>query len=227
MLMLNQNVKKAGTGLFALIFILFFSTNLYAVTSPIGIGAFSGSETVIDFNSLADLEEITTQYAGTGATFSGGIYGYTNSGDLIHFPDNGGGVIACNWYGSHELSFTVNFDSTQTRVGFYVETWDDDNTTIEVRLDGNLQGSEQFDTGPGDDLTVIFIGVEEPEGFDSMTVTVQNNNNGFLAIDDLRFEGSSVTPASIPTLSEWGMIVFMLLLSGVSFYYMKRSNSVA
>ena len=56
---------------------------------------------------------------------------------------------------------------------------------MEVFLGGPSQGSVLFDTN---NLGNQFSGIEEPNGFDSLTVTVQNNSNGFIAIDDLRFE---------------------------------------
>ncbi len=62
-----------------------------------GIINFSGTESVIDFNTIADEELITNQFtASMCVTFSGAIYGMTNSGDVGSFP-NSGGVIASNW----------------------------------------------------------------------------------------------------------------------------------
>jgi len=45
-------------------------------------------------------------------------------------------------------------------------------------------------------------------------------------IDDveIRAAEAAVVPTSISSLSEWGMITFMLLLSVVSFYYMKGTK---
>ncbi|MBN2538433.1 MAG: IPTL-CTERM sorting domain-containing protein [Deltaproteobacteria bacterium] len=47
-------------------------------------------------------------------------------------------------------------------------------------------------------------------------------------IDDVEIwaAGATVVPTSIPSLSEWGMISFMLLLILVSFYYVKRTKRV-
>ena len=195
--------------------------NLLAAPSAIGLGAFSGHETVINFNSIADEELITGQYSGSGVTFSGALYGMTNASDTADFPGNGGGVIASNWiYGSGNqgLSFTATFNTSHTRVGFYVKTNDTDNTTIEVFTNGNPQGSIPFDTTN----PATFIGVEDPDGFNRVTVTVQNNDNGFIAIDDFRFEGGNT---AIPTMTEWGMIIFMVLAGLGAVYYLRRHKT--
>ena len=146
----------------------------------------------------------------------------TNAPDTADFPGNGGGVIASNWLyggsGLQGLSFTATFNTSQTRVGFYVKTNDPDNTTIEVFTNGNPQGSIQFDTGN----PATFIGVEDPDGFNSVTVTVQNNHNGFIAIDDFRFEGGI---SAIPTMTEWGMIIFMVLAGLGAVYYLRRQTA--
>ena len=205
------------------LFLVFSSPNIImAAPSAVGLGAFSGSETVINFNSIADAELITGQYAGSGVIFSGALYGMTNSGDTQDFPINGGGVIASNWIygiGNQGLSFTASFNSIRTRVGFYVKTNDPDNTTIEVLLNGNTQGSILFNTSS----PATFIGVEDPNGFNSITVTVTNIDNGFIAIDDLRFEGGTITTA-VPTLSQWGMIIFMALAGLGAVYYLRRQR---
>lgn len=211
----------------SLFLVFVFTSNLHAVTTSIGLSDFSGSETVIDFNSITNEAQITNEYTGNGVTFSGAIYGMTNSGDIAFFPNNGGGVIASNWLyggnGPQGFSFTATFTSNQTKVGFYVETNSGDDTTIEVLLDNDPQGSVVYNTGPADN--VIFIGVEEPDGFNSVTVTVQNDVNGFLAIDDFRFESMGTPPKAIPTLSEWGMIIMSLMLAGSAFYMIRRRQT--
>lgn len=208
-----------------LLIVFTIPSSLLAAPSAINMSAFSGSETVIDFNSILNEQQITTQYAASGVTFSGALYGMTNPGDLSAFPDNGGGVIASNWIysgsGNQGLSFTATFTSIQRRVGFYVRTNSGDNTTIAVSLNGNPQGSILFTTS----APASFIGVEDPNGFNSVTVTVQNNSNGFIAIDDFRFEGGApIAVQSVPTMNEWGMIIFIVLAGLGSVYYLKRQR---
>ena len=55
------------------VLLLVFSapTTLLAAPSAIGLGAFSGTATVINFNSIADEELITGQYLGLVSHFQG------------------------------------------------------------------------------------------------------------------------------------------------------------
>ncbi|MGD9285419.1 MAG: hypothetical protein PVG68_17240, partial [Desulfobacterales bacterium] len=66
--------------LLCLVLLFFGLSNAYAI--PIGIDAFSGNATVIDFNSIKNNEKITTQFDSDGVTFSGEFYGDYN------FPDS-------------------------------------------------------------------------------------------------------------------------------------------
>ena len=169
------------------------ATNVYSAPASINIDSFSGSETVIDFNTIADEELITNQFtASTGVTFSGAIYGMTNPGDLDLFPDNGG-VIASNWLysgGRQGLSFSADLGGSYTKVGFHAFTNGGDSVTIEVLVNGASSGSVTFgSTGAPGAPSPGFIAVEDANGFDSITISVLNNINAFLTIDNLRFEG--------------------------------------
>jgi hypothetical protein len=170
------------------------ATNVYSAPASINIDSFSGSETVIDFNTIADEELITNQFtASTGVTFSGAIYGMTNQGDLDLVPDNGG-VIASNWLynvgSSQGLSFSADLGGSYTKVGFHAYANGGDSVTIEVLGNGASSGSVTFEsTGAPGAPSPGFIAVEDANGFDSITISVLNNMNAFLTIDNLRFEG--------------------------------------
>jgi len=204
--------------------------NVYAAPVSIDIGSFSGSETVIDFNTIADEELITNQFtASTGVTFSGAIYGMTNPGDIGMFPNNGG-VIASNWLysvgSSQGLSFSADLGGVFTKVGFNVETNSGDDTTIEVLVNSVSGGSITFVT---DTDGSQFIAVEDTDGFDSITVSVQDNNNGFLAIDDLRFEGdgSVDAPAAVPVPSSSlsGLLALIAGMLALGLFTLRRTIS--
>ena len=164
----------------------------WAVPTQINLGGFSGFETVIGFNTIGNEVQINNQFSGQGVTFSGPLYGMTNPGDTQQFPNNGGGVIASNWrygQGAAGYSFNVAFSQTETRVGFYVETNDRDDTTMNVYAGATLLGSLTFNS----QIQAAFFGAEDLAGFNNITISVQRNDNGFIAIDDLRFENRSGT----------------------------------
>lgn len=215
----------------ALLGTLLGTTNVYAAPIAIDMINFSGSESVIDFNTIADEELITNQFAASMCvTFSGAIYGMTNSGDVDSFP-NSGGVIASNWlYNGGDLqglSFTADLGGTFTRIGFNVSTNDGDDTTIEVLVNGVSGGAVIFDT---DTDGSQFIAIEDTDGFDSITVSVQNNDNGFIAIDDLRFEGGSgsactagVAAKPVPSVSLSGLLALMAAMLGLGLFRLRRT----
>jgi hypothetical protein len=62
-----------------------------AGAAPIAItqAAFSGTETVIDFNGLAQFTPLTSQHAPQGVTFSGGLYARFGSAQNFLPTDQG------------------------------------------------------------------------------------------------------------------------------------------
>ena len=103
---------------------LLLTVSASAAPTVIGIGAFSGSETVIDFETIVQNEQVINQFTPIGATFSGDLFGDTfNLG--FFFNTAPGSVIACNFInGTCESpddcngSFTVDFSPPVIRVGF-------------------------------------------------------------------------------------------------------------
>jgi len=178
-----------------------------AFAGLISIGGFSGSETVINFNGIGDTQPITTQYLGSGITFSG-AQGFTNSGDTQFFPGNGGGVIALNtnFFDDSAPPIAASFTSPVNRAGFLHETNTADALLVRLFLGATQTGSFLIPNPNG--LTVDFFGVEDLGGFDRIEIDAQNNLNGFLAIDDFRFEAVA---SAVPEPSS-----FVLLSLGIA-----------
>jgi hypothetical protein len=182
--------------LIQVLLIILLCSNVVATPIQIPLSSFSGTETVIDFNTINNAVPINNQYSTEGVIFTGALYGMTNPGDTIFFPNNGNGHIASNWIyppsgsGIQGSSFTATFDNIFTKVGFYLELNGDD-AFVTVSISGTSSGSLTFSTLSQE---AIFVGLEEPLGFDSVTMTVAANETGFFAIDDFRFEGASISP---------------------------------
>jgi hypothetical protein len=228
---IKSSRKSFSLILVTVLVVMMSGQNALAAPVSIDLVDFSGSENVIDFNGIANEEPIAEQFSNMCVSFSGAIFGMTNSGDTSQFPNNGGGVIASNWiYGGGGLqgtSFTVSLGSTFTKVGFYAETNSEDDTTIEVSLNSTSGGSISFNTT----VSAPFIGVEDVSGFDSITVSVSGNSNQFLAIDDLRFEGGTLcngnTPVitntvPVPLLSLSSIFVLISGLLGLGLFTLRR-----
>lgn len=179
---------------FAVASLLMFGAGVAtAAPVPIGLVDFSGSEIVVNFNAIGDETAINSQYAGSGVTYSGALFGMTNVGDTSLFN---GSTIASNWtysqVGNQGATWSATFGSTQAIVGFYVESNTGDDVTIEAFSGATSLGSVNFPNPNG--LTVDFIGIRDLAGFDRISVTTARNSNGFFAMDDFRFEqqGNSV-----------------------------------
>ncbi|MCA8868205.1 MAG: VPLPA-CTERM sorting domain-containing protein [Rhodobacteraceae bacterium] len=173
------------------------ATGSSAAVVAINPGDFDGSETTIDFNSIADEVDITNQYAGLGVTFSGGLSGMDNGGDTSLFN---GSNIASTWKynggGLQTLVWEAAFSSMQTMVGFWAETNTGDNVMIELFSGLTSLGSLAFNNANG--LTIDFLGAGISTGFDRIKVTTENNYNGFFAMDDFRFSDQALAPVPLP-----------------------------
>ena len=170
-----------------------------ATVTQIGIGDFSGSETVIDFSGVPNQNFITNQFSGSDVTFSGGLY--SNTVDLWPFP-NANGAVASNYPNGNPSinnTITADFSSTLNRVGFFTSmSPNGDRLAVELfKSDGGSftsLGGLVF--GPTV-TTAVFAGLEVLSGFDRMVLTGQGVGKRQFLIDDLRIEAVPI-PAALP-----------------------------
>jgi len=163
--------------------------NVGAAPGVLTLGDFSGSDTVIDFESIGQDVEITGQFSVLGPTFSGGLFGDTISGP----PYMGSTVTASNFQYNQAPFYnpiTVAFSAPITRVGFDAITNGPDDMTIRTYQSAVQTGSFVFDTS----LTPSFLGVGDLGGIDRIEIEAAVNTNGAFAIDNFRF-GGVVIPA--------------------------------
>jgi hypothetical protein len=153
---------------------------------------FSGLESIVDFNNIANTKAIKDQFTNEFNVTFNGLVGLTNSTDINRFN---GSTIASNWiYPSTNLgpSWTATFTSTQNIVGFLAETNTNDDVTIEAFLGGSLIGSVNFQNPNG--VTPDFLAIQSISGFDRIQVTTGNQTAGFFAMDNFKFQSTAIVP---------------------------------
>ena len=204
------------------------SGSAYALPVVVGLGAFSGSETVIDFESIASGEAITTQFLADGVTFSNnGLFGVTDSSITTQFP-SGGSVVAGNFVVDPVLGLVcctdaviAEFSSTITRVGFDIASGGSDDTTITAFVfsggSPTATGTFTFTASP-----VMFFGLEDLSGIDGIAFQVLTQNPGAFAMNNFRFEGS-VAPIPEPST----MILMGSGLVGLIWHNRRRKKEIA
>jgi hypothetical protein len=192
MLMKNR-VRRVGslaTGMIAAGIVAMLAGAAGAAPMVIGLGDFSGSETVLDFSGLAPGTPITTQYAAQGVTFSG-----QDGNELTaNFAEQGQNFAL---FSNTGYPITIDFSSTMLRTGFDVRTLDIDNlfVTVTAISGGNVVSSTDFEFQTG--TTFSFAGIEDSmNGIDQLVLSAAGGSgtNSFI-IDNFRFEaGAAVVP---------------------------------
>jgi hypothetical protein len=171
-----------------------------AAAIPIAIpqSAFSGTETVIDFNSLAPGTPITTQFLAEGVTFSGGLYaGFPSFGQAQNFEP----------FTTNTAPITIDFSSAMLRTGFDVVTVNEEDLVVQVSAySGNLlvqTGEIQFMTG----ATSTFAGIEDVDGIDRLVLSAVGPSFHGFVIDNFRFEAAAIPEPSAALLFPAGMFL--------------------
>ena len=181
-------MRRRTAALVALAFIPLLCSNLHA--APIGLGGFSGGETVIDFNTIASGVSINNQYAALGVTFSGSPF----QGDPFPETTINGTMSGAN-HNPINNPITATFSSTENRVGMVFGGPIGSVTTFEIRA---FLGAGQVDLQtfvsdgfqPGGNVPSVFGGIEVAGGFDRIEFASLTSNFAF-QIDDFQFESTT------------------------------------
>ncbi len=227
-------MKKLSVLLFASVFLFSIvgktnvaKASVLSTTDPIQVIAFQSGRTVLGFDEIVvppplsyiplDPNEyaaigiiITAQADGSDQThvFTGGHFGSQ------HSPPNiiGGGVS-----GSEGWRETVRFDfpSTANAIGAHNDASGSNTTLTAYRSDGSIIASVSGDQG-------AFMGIAEPGiAYATWNYNYTQSVSGF-SLDNVTF---SLTPTlPIPTVSEWGMIIFFMLLVGSALWVIRRQG---
>lgn len=179
-----------------------------AAPITIGLGDFSGGETVLSFEGYADWTLITNQFALSGVTFDSATYGgwymqaYSNYGATLasNASGLGLGVTAIMHYNDSE---EILFTTAVTRVGFYFGSNVNINVPVTLYMNGSPTGN--FNLSPlANEMT--FVGWEDPAGIDRIVFADENLDLLAMSnLDGLRYEGS--ISSAVPEPSSFALVL--------------------
>jgi hypothetical protein len=175
-----------------------------ATPMTVGMGAFSPSATVINFQ-IPDDVPITTQFQSLGVTFGPGLVGVSTTA-----IGGAGNLGASNFTAPSACPcdpIVIDFAQPIARVGFLLLTNNNDDTDIRVF---QASGGGFVQTGAFPFVTAvneIFIGIEDTMGgIDRIEIDVTNTRNGAFIMDLFRFEPLAVPePGSAALLVSAGL----------------------
>jgi len=172
----------------------------------VGIGAFSGGETVIGFDSLSEDEVVTTQFLPLTVDFSGSshVSGSTSAGvgseAWFFFAAPGTAVLqnfadSCGASPSYCLPVVIDFTIPYALIGFDLVT-NPGMTTVTVTLtSAGVSTPFLIPTGSPES----FVGFFDPSGIDQIVISGAPLN-GAIGLDDLRFEAPIPEPGTLSLL---------------------------
>ena len=160
------------------------------LASPVSEADFTSASALIDFESIADSELITSQFQTLGVVFSGGFYGDPFPGSTIKGNQEG-----TNFSSSSNIKNPIiaNFSVLQQRAGAWMGQHTSgigDIILLQAFRGGLLVDEHRFRAGPalpGGNISSVFAALEIESGFDRLEFSGTSGNLA-LSIDDFRFE---------------------------------------
>jgi hypothetical protein len=224
----TRSTRRATSGLRSLIAgictaaALAIATQAAALTN-IGAGAFSGSATTLTFESLPGDGSTVTSFG--GVSFQGATESdlYTDYGpNLANAATSAGlGNVGATWgcNGSCGTGFTL--PSARNRVGAFLSSNVDITVQVDAYRSGVLLGSQTLSIAADQ---IGFVGFEDANGIDQLVIGDNTDCTGCIhQLDNVKFENAgAVAVASIPTMSQWGMITLASLLALGAVFALRR-----
>ncbi len=221
-----------------------------ATSAPIGPGAFGPSAITESFEGLSVGPNVTFWQGGylvpgttSAYTFSSGItltnpipndtdhtligdfsLGAINHGLGAYGDVNNVGQVpdgtALLLYNHDTDPFDFNFSSDILRVGAYVTCADDNTNTVTLNVydSGNtLLESQSVPCVDISNLGTNFIGIQNSGGIQRIEFI-----GAYMVIDLLTFEEG--VGVQVPTMNEWGLIIFMVFAGLGAIYYLRKKR---
>lgn len=155
-------------------------------------GQFSGNESLVEFEGLAEGDTVSSQIPGLTFTLTdgGAPWVVTSDGTPRQFAPQNPGLIQ-NFDPTVGLppdlpDLDVYFEAPINRVGFEIKNNDQDDLILSLIVfeGGQVIGQQQYNTSFG----WRFLGLESDVPFDHIIVDVTDVTNGSFRLDNLRYE---------------------------------------
>lgn len=197
----------------------------YASPVQVGIGSFSGSETVLTFDGIGLGQIVTTNFLPQGVDFSNSTHvsGSTAAGastDVYPFFTSPGTAVLQNFLGGTGNCFgvcpaiVIDFSVSQPLIGmdiltnFGLSTFTVENTILGTSSVFNINTH----------FPESFVGFSDPSGINRITISGPEDN-GAIGLNDLRYLN---TPSAVPEPGT--MLLLGSGLVGLIGYRMKKAR---
>jgi hypothetical protein len=214
-----------------------FLLTLFVVFSVIGIPV-TCYAVFVNFDDVADETVISNTYASQGVTFTSSCLGchappndvFVLSSPIARSSSNVVSVFPNHYYGPNG-SFDENFG------GIITATFSCHPTSVSIWAipDGQNQiaflqaynaSDVMIDQYVSSGTSPELMTVNAPSGQSIAYVTFAGSGDNDVAFDDMTFTGGTCDSPAIPTMTEWGMIIFMVLAGLGAVYYLRKQRKV-
>jgi hypothetical protein len=205
------------------LFSLIVATFLFVISLPIISYAVA-----VNFDDVPSDTVVNNTYSSQGVTFTSSIGGnvYAWGSILAHSTPN---VVTINNSSIGDFSesvgvITATFSCSPTQVTLWALPDDDDDPAFLRAYDSSDNEIDSY-TKSASNFEPELMTVTAPAGQSIAYVRFAGLNGETVAFDDLTFTGGICdSHMSVPTMSEWGMIIFMILSGIGALYFMKRQK---
>jgi hypothetical protein len=212
-------------GLLGFLFVMFIPITSYAVS--------------INFDNVADGTVINNTYASQGVTFTssctachGEVYALNSPNarstsnvvsvypDTVHYTSTGS-------FPEDDGVITATFSCRPTHVTLWALPDDDEASAFLYAYDSSDNEIDSY-ISAGFNSTNELMTVNAPPGQSIAYVRFAGQSEDLVAFDDLTFTGGTCDAhaAAVPTMSEWGTIIFIVLSGLGAVYYLRRKKSL-
>jgi len=181
------------------------------------------AQTIINFDNLGNNVEVTNQYPEATFSSTGGYTNWTTAQNLgsslpnfICTGPTGGGINCAQ-------PTYIDFTNPVYNLTFLGVGINDTETVAQVRVFVNGSPSSTVDViGQGNPNVPVTVNLSAFQNVTRIEI-INITDSGGIGWDDFTFDVGG-TSVSIPTMTEWGMIIFIIFAGIASVYSIRRQR---